>query len=291
MRLDIGHALADRIGKRAEVKVQPHLAALPTITPTSKPAISPGADGAVPSTGMGPSAAGSAAELAAPGLRKLIEAAGWQVLADRETGDPSGRAWIEMGDLDELGHKQAPKLAQRIEHELNLVAERVDQLLGAGWQQVAVVTDHGWLYLPGGLPKVQVPASIAGPNQRKGRCARLKPMADYDGIRMPWYWDPAVEFAMAPGIACFEAGKIYEHGGLSLQECVTPIVIATAAAARAGSVSLELRWRGLWAEVTVDGSSSGRARRHSDEGRRPRHIGPGRGRCAARGGWQLQSGG
>ena len=139
-----------------------------------------------------------------------------------------------MGDLDELGHKQAPKLAQRIGLELDRVAERVQGLLAGGWGQVAVVTDHGWLFLPGGLPKVQIPAAIAGPGQRKGRCARLKPMADHDGIRMPWYWDPNVEFAMAPGISCFEAGKIYEHGGLSLQECVTPIVIARPAQGTAG---------------------------------------------------------
>jgi hypothetical protein len=82
-------------------------------------------------------------------------------------------------------------------------------------------------------------------------------MADHDGIRMPWHWDPKVEFAMAPGISCFEAGKIYEHGGLSLQECVTPIVIARRGAQEQGTVSLQLSWRGLWAEVSVAGGFSG----------------------------------
>jgi hypothetical protein len=106
--------------------------------------------------------------------------------------------------------------------------------------------------LPGGLPKVQIPAAIAETNQRKGRCARLKALADYDGIRMPWFWDSKVEFAMAPGIACFEAGRIYEHGGLSLQECVTPIVIARGSKAAAGEANLQLRWRGLWAEVSAE---------------------------------------
>lgn len=256
MRYDVGQSLAARLERSAEVEVKPHLAALPTITANSKPAISPGAAGAVASAGLGPSAPGSATELTADGLRKLIANAGWQLLQD-ETGDATGRAWIEMGDLDELGHKQAPKLAQRIGLEVDRVAERILQLLAAGWKQVAVVTDHGWLYLPGGLPKVQIPVSIAGPNQRKGRCARLKPMANHDGIRMPWFWDSTVEFAMAPGIACFEAGKIYEHGGLSLQECVTPVVIARAAESVRGSTTLALRWRGLWAEVSVSDAPAG----------------------------------
>jgi hypothetical protein len=256
MRFDVGQWLAIRLAGVADVEVRPHLAALPTITPTSKPAVSPAATAVVPSEGLGPSATGSAAELTATSLRKLIEGAGWQLLGSADTGDPSGRAWVEMGDLDELGHKQAPKFADHIGRELDYVVERVGQLLAAGWSQVAVVTDHGWLYLPGGLPKVQIPASIAGSGHRKGRCARLKPMADHDGIRMPWHWNPKVEFAMAPDIACFEAGKIYEHGGLSLQECVTPIVVARRRDQATGTLSLDLRWRGLWAEVSVSGAQA-----------------------------------
>jgi hypothetical protein len=61
---------------------------------------------------------------------------------------------------------------------------------------------------------------------------------------------------MAPGIACFEAGKIYEHGGLSLQECVTPILIARQKVEIVGRIELTLRWRGLWAEVSVTGGAN-----------------------------------
>ena len=34
---------------------------------------------------------------------------------------------------------------------------RVESLLAAGWREVRIVTDRGWLLLPGGLPKTDLP--------------------------------------------------------------------------------------------------------------------------------------
>ena len=46
----------------------------------------------------------------------------------------------------------------------------MDGLLDAGWQQVVVVTDHGWLYVPGGLPKVELPYYLTKDERmKKGR--------------------------------------------------------------------------------------------------------------------------
>ena len=64
---------------------------------------------------------------------------------------------------------------------------------------------------------------------------------------MPWHWDPDVRIALAPGIECFEANQVYEHGGASPQECVVPRIAVTAAAAGqpAGAEITKARWRGL----------------------------------------------
>ena len=45
---------------------------------------------------------------------------------------------------------------------------------------------------------------------------------------MPWFWDPDVRIALAPGVTCFEANKDYEHGGVSPQECIVPRLTVTA---------------------------------------------------------------
>jgi hypothetical protein len=61
-----------------------------------------------------------------------LRALGYQVLADNETGDPSGRAWTECGSLDDYGHKQGWKLAWRIEEEVRNLVARIEGLLEQG---------------------------------------------------------------------------------------------------------------------------------------------------------------
>jgi predicted ATP-dependent Lon-type protease len=39
---------------------------------------------------------------------------------------------------------------------LEELRRKIDGLLAVGWKRVRVVTDHGWLLLPGGLPKIEL---------------------------------------------------------------------------------------------------------------------------------------
>jgi hypothetical protein len=92
---------------------------------------------------------------------------------------------------------------------------------------------------------------------RKGRCARLKAGALVDLPTVPWRWDSAVRIAVAPGITCFVKGKEYEHGGVSLQECVVPTITLVSSDA-AADVSIErLVWTKLRCRVTLTGDHSG----------------------------------
>ena len=70
---------------------------------------------------------------------------------------------------------------------------------------------------------------------KKGRCARLKDGAAVDVATVPWFWDPDVRIALAPGATCFEANKEYEHGGVSPQECIVPRLTVHAGAQAAAS--------------------------------------------------------
>lgn len=262
LRFDAGRKLAQALERRGlQCSVGWRLAALPTVTPTAKPAVSPAAGllAAGPTPGLTPVVAESGSNLTAGVLRTLLKDAGIQVLGAEELGDPAGSAWTEMGAIDSYGHDHGYKLAHHVAAELRTLERRAEDLLKHGWQQVLVVTDHGWLLLPGGLPKVELPEHLTV--LRKGRCAVLKQGAVTDQHTVPWHWSKDVRIAVASGIGCYEAGREYEHGGISPQECIVPILTVSKpiSAAAQELVIASAVWTGLRCNVTVDGASVGMA--------------------------------
>ncbi len=254
LRLDVAHALVDRLAAGGhDAAIEAHLAALPTVTDTAKPAVAP--------VDQNRLVGGHKLELRRTPidrkydievLRELLVDSGLQVLKGIETGDPSGTAWTDVGDLDKRGHDFGTTLVHEIDDEVRKIAERVDALVRAGWQTVTVVTDHGWLLLHGGLDKNSL-VKQAAVEIRKGRCARLKDGAESPVPTVPWHWDHHVRIAVANGITCFTDGQEYEHGGVSPQECFVPRVTVTARQAARSAASVEIgsmKWKGiaLWLE-------------------------------------------
>ena len=190
-------------------------------------------------------------------FRKLLASSGYQYLRADETGDPAGRGWTENGELDKLGHSLQSKLAGRVEEQVELLLERIELLLEAGWQEIRVVTDHGWLWLPGGLPKVDLPKYLTA--SRWARCAAIKGGSKVEVPTVRWHWNAHERVAVAPGIACFSAGNEYAHGGLSLQESLVPIIRVTAgkAAAKATAEIAEVNWVGLRCRARVEAARPG----------------------------------
>lgn len=156
-------------------------------------------------------------------LRKAMEPEGYAVVDTENPNFAYGKGWAESGDIDSEGHSKGLKLARAIPGHLDDLAKTIRRLLNAGWKQVWVVTDHGWLLLPGGVPKAELPAKLT--ETKWGRCAVLKDAAaDSDWLVLPWSFDSTVRVALAPGISAFSSGREYDHGGLSLQESVVPLV-------------------------------------------------------------------
>ena len=250
LRLDIAHLLVEHLeGAGAKVTSSVELAALPTVTATSKPVLVP-----IDQALLGPGKALDACRLSSGAtagvqvLRSLLADSNVQVLTSNDVGDPSGRAWTEAGEIDHKGHDAGPRLALEIDAEVTKIARRTRQLLDAGWSVVTIVTDHGWILLPSGLTKNES-LSVATTVTKKGRCARLKDGASVGIPTVPWYWDTDVRIAIAPGISCFEANQTYEHGGVSPQECFVPRLAVTAAksagAASTRAAIASIKWRGL----------------------------------------------
>jgi hypothetical protein len=255
LRLDVSHRVRERLTDAGlEAAVGTDLAALPTVTQTAKPAVAPIARGALGSgPDLQPASSATGTKASNQVLRGLMADNGVQILEPADAGDPSGVAWTEVGEIDHRGHDAGVRLADFLDEEVSRIAARVRELLEAGWVRVDVLTDHGWVLLPGGMEKVELPPAMT--EVKKGRCARLKDGAVVETPTVPWFWDRDVRIALAPGAACFEANKEYEHGGVSPQECIVPRLTVTAGPeATSGGPELdEVKWLGLQCRVEFSG--------------------------------------
>ena len=255
LRYDVSRRLAERLEAAGRaVAVSTKWAALPSVTATAKPACSPVADqldGQALGEDFRPRIAATKQPLSTDRFRKLLDATGFQTLDAAATGDPNGQAWTEEGQLDKLGHSMQAKLASSIDEQVELLKDRVEALLNAGWREVRVVTDHGWLWLPGGLPKVDLPRYLV--TTRWSRCAVVDGASQVQVPTVPWHWNSQERVAVGPGIACFVANTEYAHGGLSLQECLVPLLRVTAGAASAATPAIaRVDWFGLRCRVRVE---------------------------------------
>jgi hypothetical protein len=260
LRYDVGQRLLALLnGKVGEIQASHQFVALPSLTPTSKPAVSPVAGkikGTVAGEEFRPCAALDAKDLTPDRFRKLLGDEGIQYLVNQDTGDASGRAWTEFGNVDSTGHSEGVGLARRIPELLSSLVQRVEALLEAGWKEVRVVTDHGWLLLPDGLPKADLPKFLTETRWR--RCAVVKPNATVELTCYSWFWADDVRIACPPGISCFMAGEEYSHGGLSLQECVVPQFSIRPGGTATVSATIEsYKWAGLRCRIKVTGDIAG----------------------------------
>lgn len=260
LRMDVAQQLAERLaGVGIESTQDWEWSAIPSVTATAKPAASPVADafqGGDAGDEFGARLISTDQLLTQDRFVATLKARGWQFLSASETGSPAGSAWTEAGTLDKRGHNEGWKLARSVEAEVQDLVGRIRTLLQAGWTEVVVVTDHGWLLMPGGLPKVELKAFLT--ETRWSRCAALKTEAQTDAQAFKWHWNPAVMMASPPGAGSFRAGIEYAHGGVSLQEIVTPVLRISASQSSGAAVRvLEAKWTGAKCRVSVSGDCAG----------------------------------
>lgn len=228
LRYELGRRLAERLeAMGSKTRVEHRWAAIPTVTATAKPAVTPAAldiSGDRLGADFRPAMRGSGRPALAKNLRRAMEGRGYQILGSGTLDIPlnaGARGWLETGEIDKHGHHhRAVLFARQIERELDDLVRRITRLLKAGWRSVRVVTDHGWLLLPGGLPMVSLPRHLT--ESQWARCAVISGDSRPDAPLHPWHWNPDEWFAAPPGIACFSRRDEYAHGGLSIQECLIP---------------------------------------------------------------------
>ena len=184
-------------------------------------------------------------------FRTELESRGFLFVAQSTDIQFGQRHWQEIGDIDTKGHNEQSDVVKRIGELFDLIEETIDAAFDRGVTRIKIVTDHGWLLMPGGLPKVAVHAGLT--DIRWGRCAVLKEGVTSDLLHLPWRWNPGVYVAYAPGISFFKSNVEYAHGGISLHECLVPVLIVEND--KRASVLVEIkvvRWVNLKCSVTTN---------------------------------------
>ncbi len=250
LRMDLAQQLAALLRtKSVAVEASFVWSGFPTVTATCKPLVSPacglltaGREGLVPCFDGKP--------VQKPVLLKAIAAAGWSTAESLLSDEP---LWGEIGRFDERGHALGADLATQAGDLLQEVAEIVLRLARQG-RKVRIVTDHGWLLMPGGLDQAPLVGGLAVAGGKGHRVATLKEGAPTSYPRVPWSWDKGIILATASGARAFYSGVEYAHGGVSPQECILPVLDVTAEAG-AVPVAIKPTWQRLRLKVEVQGGA------------------------------------
>jgi hypothetical protein len=251
LRFEMGRELADRLRTAGVASVEPACGVVPAATPFGMAALLPGADSALT---YGESE-GSLVPLLAG--RPVVTADDRRKVLRTELGDrfqsvrlgellTAGAAQLRQRvgsanvlavfstEIDDLGEHNDPLVARRYISEVvaDLLAA-ANRLVELGFERLVFAADHGFIQLPEVLPGDQCPEP-AGEwllTKRRallgalgGRGDDLVTLAAVDlGIQ-----GPVKNVCIPRGVKVFRAGSPYFHEGLSLQECVIPIVVLDA---------------------------------------------------------------
>ena len=266
LRYDVARQLQQRLEEMGITgSLSTRWAGLPSVTATAKPAITP-LIGEIEGKALPEDFAPAflfGKPTSASEIRKALTAQGYAVLTDNELNipdSPEARGWLEIGDLDHRGHQLQNDLPGVITGEIERLALRIQKLLDAGWRSVKVVTDHGWLFCPDGLPTAELPKHLTA--SKWARCAAIKGDSQVPVPTAAWSWNPSEKFATPNGAACFNTGgsNSYAHGGISLQECLTPVLVVSGGTSSSSSSSAsitEISWKGMRCYLEVSGRAKG----------------------------------
>lgn len=255
LRYDVARMLAERLeAKGYRTRLNHRLAPLPTVTSTAKPFATLSHDrleGGEDIVDFNPRFKDSPQAATAQRLRDDMAARGIDLLGDdiRPAKQGATGGWLETGKLDELGHQIGARLATQVDNELELLLEHVAGLMDAGWTKIRIVTDHGWLLVPGGLPHVTLPSHLT--STKWSRCATVKGYAKPSVPVHAWHWNTDVRIASPPGVGSFSANTEYSHGGISPQECIVPELIVERGGGSTTATIAGVTWRGMRCRVTV----------------------------------------
>lgn len=269
MRYEMGRDLAAALEPLGPISVLAAATVLPTTTPCGMAALMPGADGAFTLVADGddiaPAVGGRMLRTSADRMAFLRERYGDR-FRDIRLGDllsmPQKRLQATLGtadfvvvrtqDIDELGEGSSLYHARKFMSEiLGELRTAADRLAAMGFETFVFAADHGHVL----LPEVAAGDVVAEPpgdwRKAKRRCRLGASRAGATGVVLlpaekVGIIGPVEEIAVPTGFRVFAAGEGYFHEGLSLQECLIPVVVLRArerTGPGAGGEQVEIRYR------------------------------------------------
>jgi len=256
MRYELGKEFFERMGNAGyKTSITAGWSAIPSLTPTAKSAVSPLSGMISPNSNCNefrPQLL-NGKDLNTANFRNALAEANYVFVSSAADIQPGLRHWEEIGDIDTKGHSEQAGIVRRIEELFEQIEETISTAFEKGIKRIKIVTDHGWLLLPGGLPKQELNRDLA--ETRWGRCALIKEGTNTSLLHLPWRWNPGVFIAYAPGITFFKKNEEYAHGGISIQECLIPILTVENTRVSLGNLAKlkEPKWINLTCKVeTID---------------------------------------
>lgn len=259
LRFDMAKQVSENLTALGyDVMYRSRLSELPSLTATCKPALMPIADELigleVDNEDFCPVIKESNQKALSQRLESLMNIKGWKVLKHGDyRKEIEDNAWLDYSHIDEDGHSLGWRIVQNFSRYIDEVVEKVEILFANGWSRVKILSDHGWLMMPGGLPKVNIAASLV--DSKWGRTAAAKPGALLDGNYYQWYWNPNVHFVLAEGAGCYRANTEYTHGGISLQENILLDLLISAPKGNNNALLTitDIVWKGMRCKVAAEG--------------------------------------
>ena len=147
------------MGIGLEAVVSRVLSALPTVTETAKPAVLPRiAWRARRGPGLVRCQRGDGNEGDHPGAACAHDREPSPGPGHQRMGDPSGTAWTEAGEhRPSRPRRRDPASSTTSMRRSTVLRHASENCSMHGWERVDVVTDHGWILLPGEMEKVELP--------------------------------------------------------------------------------------------------------------------------------------
>jgi len=253
LRYEMARDLAEGLKPLGEIELEPIAAALPTTTAVGMAALMPCADGALRLEEANAAVVPAVGSQLLPGsaermsyLKSLLGDRFEDVTLGELLSLTEKKATARFGereilvvrtqDIDELGEGTNLLLArQMMSTILSHLRKATDLLAGLGFTRFVYVADHGHILLPEIPPGDVVSAPSGDWVLTKRRCRlgvahtsaagtlALRP-ADLGIVTS------ARDFVVPTGMRVFAAGGGYFHEGISLQECIVPLLVLKAGA-------------------------------------------------------------
>jgi len=162
----------------------------------------------------------------------------WNLTRRRWSNTEKG-GWKEIGRLDEMGIHWGASLRRTSTSRSR--RSRSISPCATGWTRF-VVTDHGWLLVPGGMPKVDLPAHLVA--TKWARCAQCEASEPGTCPRSGGSGTPR-SHRLAAGHWLVHRQHRIRAWRSQPQECVVPDMLVEQAKSRLKAQITEISWRGM----------------------------------------------